>query len=216
MALPKVTLYMSPGSCALAPEILLHHAGIPFKAIGVPLKDIGTHLSSTNPKAQVPVLILNDETITEVPAIAQAINQLNPEAHIFGRTPMQFVRVCELLNFLSASVHAQSWGPFARPWRFTDEPAAEAGVKRQAEAKVREKLALLEAKLPEKGFAVGEDFTAADAYMVPISNWARDRAGFDIDADYPKWSSLVKRARELPGIQAALQEESRIAQEMGL
>ncbi|KAK3055299.1 hypothetical protein LTR09_003852 [Extremus antarcticus] len=148
MAQPSLTLYMAPGACSIIPQILLQQAGLSYKTIGVSVKSQGQQFSSENPKGQVPVLIWNDEVVTELPAIAHTINHLAPEAKILGGSPLVFIRVCEWMSFLSGSIHAQAWGPYIRPFRFTDEPAVEAGVRRKAEQLLRERAALLEEKLP--------------------------------------------------------------------
>lgn len=215
MAAKQVQLYMSPGTCAIVPQILLHHAGISYQPIGIPMKGLGSNFSATNPKGQVPVLVLDDELITENPAIAHAINHLAPNANILGRSPMEFVKVCEWMNFLSANLHAQTWGPYARPFRFTDEPSAEAGVKRKSLEKLRERFGLVESKIPEQGWVVGDGFTAVDAYLLPFSQWAEKRTDIDMVKEYPKWANLVRRVMDVDAVKSALAEEARIGTELG-
>ena len=214
MASPKVSLYMSPGTCSIIPQILLHRAGISYAPIAIPIKSLGPNFSATNPKGQVPVLVLDGENITENPAIAHAISHLSPNANIFGSSPMELVRVCEWMNFLSGSIHAQAWGAWIRPVRFTDEPDGEAGVKRQALKKLRERFAMVESKLPTSGWAVGEEFTAVDAYLLPLSQWASKRAGIAIETEYPKLTALVRRVEAVDAVKQALAEEQQIAKEM--
>lgn len=214
MATPQIKLYTTPGTCALIPQILLHYAGISYQPIGIPIKNLGSAFSATNPKGQVPVLVVDGEFITENPAIAHAINHLAPGAKIMGRSPMELVRVCEWMNFLSAAIHAQVWGAYARPFRFTDEKAGEEGVKRKALEKLRDRFALLEEKLPESGWAVGEGFTAVDAYLLPFSQWAETRAGIDVGREYPKWATSVKKVAEVEAVRKALEEEERIRAEL--
>ncbi|KAK5163724.1 uncharacterized protein LTR77_010397 [Saxophila tyrrhenica] len=209
----NIILYTAPGSCGLVPQTLLHHCNISFKPIGVSLQNLA-ELSSKNPKGQVPVFDWNGELITEVPAIAHAINHLAPEGKILGRSPVEFVRVCEWMNFLSASIHSQPWGAFVRPFRFTDEPEAEPGVKRKAKQRLQERLALMESKLPADGWVVGEGFTAVDAYCLAISQWVVARTDLDFKGDFPKWAALVDRAHKVEAVQKALAEEKQLAEEL--
>ena len=69
--LPKITLYLAPGACSLAPHILLHEASlanasrkIDFTVTNVTASVGYEGLQSAeflrlNPKARVPVLVLN-------------------------------------------------------------------------------------------------------------------------------------------------------------
>lgn len=214
MAQPSLTLYMAPGACSIIPQILLRHAGLSYEAVGVSIKTLDEDFSTKNPKGQVPVLFWDNECITEVPAIAHVINHLAPDSRILGNSPLQFVRVCEWMNFLSGSVHAQAWGTFVRPFRFTDEQAAEPGVRRKALENLKAKAALIEAKLPASSWTVGENFTAVDAYLLAISQWLSGRAGFDLAADYPKWADLVQRVQKVEAVQDALEEEKQIAEQL--
>jgi hypothetical protein len=67
-----MTLYYSPGSCALAPHIALEEIGKPFSLVLVNT-DQGEgrtpEFRRVNPKGRVPVLIDNDVKLTETPAI---------------------------------------------------------------------------------------------------------------------------------------------------
>ena len=215
MASPDITLYTTPGSCAIVPHILLNYAALSFKPKPVARKRLTSDFASTNPKKQVPVLVVDGEVITENPAIAHMINHLAPEANIMGQDPMQLVRVCEWLNYFSGSMHAQAFGPYVRPCRFTNDPTAEAGIKAASFEKLKERFALIESKLPEQGWLVGESFTAADAYLVPFYQWTTARLGIDVDAEYPKWAMLVHRMYELEAVRKSLEEEKKIDEDLG-
>ncbi len=56
--------------------------------------------------------------------------------------------------------------------------------------------------------------TAVDTYLLAISQWVSGRPGFDLEADYPKWASLVKRVKEMDAVQKALNEEKQVAEEL--
>ena len=65
-AAQDITLYMLPGTCAVVPHILLNQAGLQFKYEGVSKDKLYSDFKSTNPKQQLPVLVINDEVVTEV------------------------------------------------------------------------------------------------------------------------------------------------------
>lgn len=208
MASPSTILYLIPGSSSLFPHILLRYCDVPFTPRIIHLSN-PAEFDGINDKKQVPVLVVHDNTITENPAIAHAINQLAPEKHILGRTPMEFVKVCEWMNWISGSFHAQAWGPYIRPWRFTTDASAEAqsAVKAAAEQKVLDCYAMLESKLHTNGpWALGEEFTAVDAYIFPFFRLARDRMGLNMKT-YPRWSRGYEKLTELEAVKKALEYE---------
>ena len=118
-------------------------------------------------------------------------------------------------TYADPSTHLFCRGPFARPWRYTNDPQAEAGVQAACKEKLRERFAVIESKLPDDGWAVGEGFTAADAYLFPFFQWGKGRAELDMETDYPKWAKLVKRCYDLDSVKKSLHEESKIKEELG-
>lgn len=85
-----------PGACSLAPHVLLHEIRVPFDAVETSVAkaaNLTEEFARINPKKRVPVLSLDGEVITEVPAIATAIANLAPERHLMGRTALDRVRV---------------------------------------------------------------------------------------------------------------------------
>src|SRR5687767_6853213 len=117
-----IRFWYSPGACSFAPHILLNEIGARFEPIKVPIAD-GAHLTPDfariNPKQRLPVLALDDEVITELPAIATAISGLAPERRLMGASRLDSARVYEWMNWLSGTVHAQGFGAIWRPHRFT-------------------------------------------------------------------------------------------------
>ena len=208
MTTQNIKLYLIPGSSSLFPHILLRYCGIPFQPQVVRIAELHK-LESINAKQQVPVLVLDGNTITENPAIAHAISNLAPAAHLFGRTPLQFVRVCEWLNWISGPLHAQAWASYIRPWRFTTNVSdeARAAVKAAAEQKVLDRFKDLNLRLHAVGpWAMGDHFTAVDAYIYPFYCLARDKMGLDMQ-QYSKWSKCYDRILETKALKEVLDDE---------
>jgi len=205
---------MHPGTCAIVPHILLTYVGISFSIQPVFSKSMSADFATLNPKKQVPVLIFDDNVLTENPAIVHAINHLAPDKQITGKDTLQFLRVCEWMNWLSGPLHAQVWGPFARPWRWTDDPAAEDGIRRKCRERVIERFDMIEEKLPESGWALGENFTAVDAYVFPFFRWGESRVKVDMKAKYPKWAGLVEKCWELDVVKSVVEKEEGMAKEV--
>lgn len=208
------TLYMHPGTCATIPHILLTYAGVSFTAQPVYSTSMDAEFATINPKKQVPVLAFDDNVITECPAIIQAINHLAPDKKITGKDPSQFFKVCEWMNWLSGPLHAQVWGPFVRPWRWTDDPSAEDGIRTKCRARVIERFDMIEEKLPEEGWALGANFTAIDAYIFPFFRWGEGKIGLDMKAKYPKWAKIVAKCWEVDAFRAVIEKEDEMAKEI--
>lgn len=211
-AAQDITLYMLPGTCAIVPHILLNQAGLEFKYEGVAIDTLySEEFSTKNPKHQVPVLVINDQTITENPAIAHAINQLAREAKLFGETPIHFIRVCEWINYFSAAIHAQAWGPYVRPGRFTADTSSKAleDIQTANWQKLLDRFALIESKIPEDGWLLGtKEMTAADAYLLPFFQWvsSQERLGDDMAKHFPKYGKLMQRLQALESVKKTLHE----------
>lgn len=214
MASSKVTLFMHPGTCAQIPHILLTYAGIPFDAQPVHSTSMNTDFAKINPKQQVPVLVFDGNVLTEVPAIIHAINHLAPDKKITGKDSLQFLRVCEWMNWLSGPLHAQVWGAYARPWRWTDDPSAEAGIREKCKGRVMERFEMIESKLPESEWSLGDNFTAVDAYLFPFFGWGKGRLKLDMESKYPKWASLVAKTSQLDAVKQVVEKEDQIAEDL--
>lgn len=211
----KVVLFMHPGTCALVPHILLEYTGVQFDAQPVHSTSMNSDFAEVNAKKQVPVLLLDDNVITENPAIIQAINHLAPDKKILGTDTIQFLRACEWMNWLSGPLQAAVWGPFVRPWRWTDDPAAEAGIREKCKSRlVAERFDMIESKLPESGWALGDNLTAVDIYLYPFFGWAKSRAGLDMESNFPKWAKLVEKVGQLEAVKAVEAKENQIAEEL--
>lgn len=203
-----IRLWFSPGACSLAPHILLNDSGLPFEAIRVPIKD-GAHLTPEfarlNPKHRLPVLALDDQVITELPAIATAIAHLAPGRHLMGRPGLDQARVYEWMNWLSGTVHAQGFGCIWRPHRFTDDPAMHEAITAKGHRTVGECFAMIEAKLTGD-HAVGDAFTAVDPFLLVLYRWG-NRIGLDMRKTYARFTRFADALAERASVIATLAAE---------
>lgn len=197
-------LYFTPGACSLAPHILLREAGLPFDLVRVDLtahkiKDGGADYYALNPKGSVPLLELDSgERLTEGPVIAQWIcdraqrTDLMPAAGTMAR-----YRVMEWQNYITAELH-KSYGPLFRP----DFPE---DAKQWQRAMLRKKYEFVDAALQSNDYLTGSSFTAADAYLFVVTNWA-SLASVSIQ-DLENLQRFVKRVYGREAVQAAMKAE---------
>ena len=117
-------LYYSPGSCSLAPHIVLEEIGEPYQTLLVSAMDgstSSTEYLQVNPKARVPALDIGNEILTEVPAIVLYLALCNPDMKLLGNTPYFLARAMEWMNWLSSGIHALAVAQNWRVERFTDD-----------------------------------------------------------------------------------------------
>ncbi len=196
-------LFYSPGACSLAPHIVLRETGLPFDLVRV---DLASHklkeqddYYAVNPKGAVPVLELDDgERLTEGPVIAQWIcdragrTDLMPAAGTMSR-----YRVMEWQNYVSTELH-KAYTPLFKP-DFNEEGKA------WFRAALRKRYQYVDGALARGDFLTGATFTAADAYLFVVTNWA-GRMAVDLQG-LSALDSFMKRVRARETVQAALAAE---------
>lgn len=199
-------LYYSPGACSLSPHIALREAGLPFDMVRV---DFATRKTANgddylaiNPKGYVPALQLDDGSVlTEGPAIVQYLadraqaTKLAPAAGTMER-----YRLVEWLNFLTSEIH-KGFSPLFRP-------TASEETKTMFRDALARRFDYLSTELRDKPYLMGDNFTAADAYLFTLLGWCR-LTGVDLE----KWPVLVayrERVAARPAVRAAMKAEGLI------
>jgi glutathione S-transferase len=193
---PELKLWFSPRACSFVPHVALCEAGLKAELI---LAEVGAEeFKSLNPKGRVPVLAIGDEIITEMSAVLTGISSLAPEAHLFGQSSLETIRVYEWLNYLSTTGHAQSFASVWRSERFTNDPDLYPSIQSRGVENIRDVYALIEGKLAESdsNYAVGGSFTVVDPFLVLLYLWA-GRLNIETENTYPKYilyvNSLLRR-----------------------
>ncbi|MFC0401430.1 glutathione transferase GstA [Paraburkholderia rhizosphaerae] len=196
-------LYYSPGACSLAPHIVAREAGIALELEQVNIKTKRTGHDADfwqiNPKGSVPVLELDTgEVLTEGPAIMQYLADLKPECKLApanGTLPRY--RLQAWLGFINSEVH-KSYSPLF-------QLSTPEGTRSERRAALHKHYALLERQLAVQPWLNGDDFSAADAYLFTVTNWASY-----VHLDISPYSAIVafqQRVAERPHVQAAMDAE---------
>lgn len=196
-------LYYAAGACSLSPHIVALEAGIPVELIKVDNKAkrtaSGEDFLHINPKGYVPALQLESgELLTEGPAIVQYLADLKPETGLApaNGTTARY-RLQEMLGYINSELH-KSYSPLFKP----DTPDA---VREERQAYLRKRYALLEQRLSKHDWLIGDQFTAADAYLFTVTNWAQ-HVKLDL-SDFPAIVAFQQRVASRPKVQSALQAE---------
>lgn len=195
-------LYYSPGACSLAPHIILRETGLPFELVRVDLANHKLHekddFYAINPKGSVPVLELDDgERLTEGPVIAQYICDRANRTDLMPAAGTIRYRVMEWQNFITSELH-KSYSPLFRP-DFSEE------VKALFRNALRKRYEYVDSCLQKNDYLTSSNFTAADAYLFTVTNWAR-RVEVDLNG-LSAVEAFMNRVRAREAVQAALVAE---------
>lgn len=187
----------------MAPHIVALEAGIPIELVKVDIPNKktadGGDFLKVNPKGYVPALQLDDGTVlTEVGVICQYLADQAPQSGLvppFGGIARY--QQMAALNFASAEVHKQI-GALFNPKMTPDMKQVQLGA-------ITRRLNTLEQMLADRDYVAGATFTAADAYLFTVLNWA---GMHQIDlATWPNIHAYMARVGARPNVQATLKAE---------
>ena len=196
-------LYYAPGACSLSPNIVAHEIGEPLQLEKV---DLGSKKTASggdywaiNPKGSVPALELEDGSVlTEGPAIVQYLADRKPDAQLAPKNgTMERYRLQEWLGYINSELH-KSYSPLFNP-KTPDE------TRTDRLEYLKKRYGFVEQSLATGSYLMGDTFTAADAYLFTVTNWAKtvklDLSGF------PNLLAYQKRVAARPAVQAAMKAE---------
>ena len=203
-------LYYSPGACSLAPHILLEESALPYTLELVSIAEGKTRTPeylAINPKGRVPVLVTEEgELLTEVPAICWYIARQVEHLSLFPHGVLPGARCLEWCNWLSGTVHGQTFGQIWRAHRFVDDKALYPAIEAKGRADVGGHLQFIEQRIGRRDWAVGNAYTLVDAYLLVFFRWG-NRIGLDMRSAYPGWTAHAERVAARPAVQRALKQE---------
>ena len=203
----NIELFYSPGACSLAPHILLREVEANFNLRKEQVGKFSPEFLALNPKARIPVLLVDGQLVTENPAIMTAISNLGPERQLMGKpNTFEAVQVTEWLVWLAGTLHGNAFALLLRPERFSDNAANYNELKAKGKVLVQTCFETIEDRL-EGDHAVGGRFTAADAFLFVFYRWASLDFDWDLEKLYPKYTKLVIRVASRPSVIAALEAE---------
>ena len=202
-------LFYAPGACSLSPHIVAHEAGIDLELVRVDTKTKTVEKDgdfwTVNPKGYVPALELdNGEILTEGPAIVQYLADRRPDAGLApAHGTLARYRLQEMLSYITSEIH-KTYSPLF-------SPKVTAEVRAERIEYLKRRYAFIDRHLADHDYLVGDRFTAADAYLFVVTNWARSTK-----VDLSEFANLLafqKRVAVRPAVQKAMRAEGLIAAE---
>jgi glutathione S-transferase len=197
----KLTLFYAPTACSLVPYVALTEAGAAFDVTPINLGK-GEHTTPEfrrlNPKQAVPVLLIDDQPLTENVAIQIWIARNFPAAELLPRDPLQEIKAIAFLSWCASGIHPRLT-PNALPQRFCDLPGSEDSVRRCAQKLLLGNYAIAEEMLADGRDWFFERFSTADVYFF----WTFRRGmqfGIDV-ARFVHCNAHFQRMTQRPSVQ---------------
>ena len=133
------------------------------------------------------------------------IAQSFPKAHLAPiDDPFAFARLQAFNSYLCSTVHV-AHAHRVRGYRWVDDDAAVAAMKRKVAQNMGECFALIEARMFEGPYVMGATYTIADAYLFTLAQWL-EGDGVDL-ARLPKIADHRQRVTDRPAVQKVLAAE---------
>ncbi|MCU0684492.1 MAG: glutathione transferase GstA [Polyangiaceae bacterium] len=196
-------LYFTPGACSLSPHIVAHELGLDVAIEKVDIRakktETGRDFWEINPKGYIPALELdNGELLTEGPAIVQYLADQKPAAKLApANGTLERYRLQEMLGYINSELH-KTFAPLFNPELPADQ-------RKDKEAYLAKRFALIEKTLASGPYLFGEHFSVADAYLFTVTSWA-NYVKVDLSA-FPNLLSFQRRVAERPAVKAAMKAE---------
>ena len=197
-------LYYSPGACAMASHIGLEESGATYEAARIDLKkgeQKTPEYLAVNPAGVTPALETERGVITQNAAILAFIAQTRPQQNLAPvGDPFRMARFNAFNGWLGSSLHpAMGKLLFSRP-------PLDGDARSEAVEAVLVKLQLVEDRLLEGPWVMGDAYTLSDGYLMVFERWAR-AADLLEPARFPGLNAHLDRVQERGAVRRVLEAE---------
>lgn len=202
---PEYRLFWYPGSCSRMPFVALEEIGADWELTVVDrIADEPTY-RDVNPKGKVPALVAESRTFTENPAILTYLARRHPEVGLLpAADSIAGQEALELMSWFAAGMHP-AVTRLRLPYLFSDEPGSFASISGRAKALLEESFGLIEERLADRDWMLGDQWTMVDTYMLWL--WFRATGSGMDGMQFPNCIDLARRCEERPSVATALDRE---------
>ncbi|MGB6104339.1 MAG: hypothetical protein WBF88_10905 [Pusillimonas sp.] len=169
----SLIFYYSPGACSMASHIALEevHAEYEPRMVHIDkLEHRGADYRKINPRMRVASLVVGNEVITEEVALLSYIARRFPVPKLMPDEPLELGKCLSLMAYIASSIHV-TVGHIFRPERYgTDAPTFQNMIKKGREV-FWDQLQELDQLLNDKTWAMGEQYTVCDPYILVVYRW---------------------------------------------
>lgn len=198
-------LYTSPGTIGVAAHIALEESALAYERVKVDFatsEQQSDHYRKVNPKLRVPALIVDDQVLTETPAILAYVAQMAPSSVlVLPADPLAFAQIQSFNSYLASTVHI-AHAHKMRGARWTDSADALAAMTAYVPISMSACFDLIETELLKGPWVHGEAFSISDPYLFAICQWL-EGDGVDITR-YPEVRAHHSRMLERDAVQRVL------------
>ncbi|MGZ5875182.1 MAG: glutathione S-transferase family protein [Bradyrhizobium sp.] len=201
-------LYYAAHTCALASHIALEEAGAEYSTVRISFaaeQQRSPEYLAINPKGRVPALVTERGILTETPAMLAFIAQSFPKARLAPLDdPFSFAEVQAFNSYLCATLHV-AHAHRMRGHRWADDPAAIAAMQRKVPDSVGSCYELIEGKMLQGPWVMGDTYTICDPYLFTVAQWME---GDSLDPSrFPKVRDHRERMSRREAVRKAVAEE---------
>lgn len=189
----------------MAPHIILNELNVPFEAInqGDHLKD--PDFLKLNPRGQIPLLIVPNESggepVKEGAAImAYLLDTHDKDGKLLPKSGLPRAKALEWLMWCNASLHP-ACGKVFGVGKLTLDEKAKADLGKAYLAQVQDLWNEAEARLGKTKYLAGDHVTVADILLAVIANW-----GLPVTLG-PNVKRVIREVSARPAYQKALKTE---------
>ena len=202
-----LTLYYSPGSCALASHIGLEEVGATYKSIRVNFETNEQRKPdylSINPKGRVPSLVTERGVLTETPAILVYICQMFPAANLAPLfDPWALAKVQAFNSYLCSTVHV-AHAHRGRGHRWASTETSFEDMRQKVPETVGSCFDLIENTMINSPWILGEQYSICDIYLYTIARWL-EKDQVDINR-FPKVTKHFNKISNRPAVKRTLED----------
>jgi len=202
------TLYYAPGACSLASHIALEETGASFETVRLNLMagdQRAPEYLAINERGRVPALAQDGWVLTENTAILRHVARLHPG--LWPEAPREQAIADEWLAWLSTSHHI-AYAHVRRPERYATDEEAHPDIRAKAADTCGDLFTMTDVRLSNSGWAVGEQYSVVDPYLLLFWTWGRGPAlKFDMASRFPHWTAHARAMARRPAVQAVFARE---------
>lgn len=199
-------LYYLPGACSLVPHTALEWIGKPYEAEAVNHEKIKSEAYlALNPQGAVPLLVDGDFVLSQNIAILSYLDELYPEAKLFGsRTAQDRAKAMRWLSFFNSDIHKAFVPLFRVPPYAQGNDDLIAQIRQNAAENILRMLDIAHNHLESHAF-FGEQISVADVYLYTMLGWCK-KLGLDL-SPFTHFKSFIERVESNPGVDAVRIQE---------
>lgn len=189
----KLTVFYTPNACSLVPLISLYESGADFEVRPVNLSK-GEQLSPEylriNPKHKVPVLLIDDNPLTENVAIALWMTRAYPNAGILPADAEAEVKAISIMAWCASGIHPHL-SRVNGPAKFCDTPGSADSIKRLATKELDQVFGIADDTLAGRDYFF-DGWCAADSHFF----WTWRRA-ITLGLDFSKYRNCAAHSERM-------------------